>query len=213
MTEKDPKATRWGKGTRADSGAAHESILDAALCCYKKEGIIKTTVEHVAKEAKVSRTTVYRYFKNRDEILTGVVLREAHQVLQAMQSALKDVGDIDEYLVEGMVFCLQMAPKMPLYRFGFGVEGAAMTSRLCFSSKELYEIGGEIIEPLYQRAMEKGQIPDSMDPKLIIEWAARILLSFLINPSPMTKTEEQQRALFSAFIKPVFKQNLLVSNS
>lgn len=206
MNNKKSNTTRWGKGIRADSFSAQEQILDAALSCYQKEGIIKTTVEHVARESKVSRTTVYRYFKNRDEILTGVVFREAIQVLNEMQEALKDANELADFLVEGMVFCLQMAPKMPLYRFAFGAEGAALTSRLCFSSSELLALGDEIIDPYYQRALAEGRIPAEMDKMQIIEWVARVLLSFIANPSPVAQTAEQQRRMFRLFLAPVFQQ-------
>jgi AcrR family transcriptional regulator len=213
MHKQTNNATRWGKRTRADSESAREQILDAALGCYQSEGIIKTTVEHVAREAKVSRTTVYRYFKNRDEILTGVVLREAMIVLDAMQQSMQGIDDLADYLVEGMVFILQMAPRMPLYRFGFGAEGAALTSRLCFTSEELLALGRALVGPKYENALAKADVPEAMQLDHIIEWVTRILLSYLTTSSTMERSELELRALFSTFLKPAFNQKSLPAGS
>jgi len=204
MTVDISSATRWGKGTRANSNFAREQILDAALVCYERDGIIKTTVEHVAREAKVSRTTVYRYFANRDEVLTGVVVRESVQVLQKMQKQLRHIDNLADYLVEAMVYLLQIAPKMPLYPYAFGSEGAELTSRLCYTSEELFALGTRVIEPLYEKAVEAGEISKDVSVIHVIEWVVRILLSYMTTPSALVTTEDQQRAMLRTFLRPAF---------
>jgi len=201
---KEP-ATRWGKGTRADSQSGREQILDAALRCYAAEGVIKTTVEHVAREAKVSRTTVYRYFRNRDEVLSAVVLRESMQILQAMQTQLAHIDDLVEFLVEGMVFCLMEAPKMPLYPYGFGEEGAVLTSRLSISSEEVLTLAIELIRPFYERAMQRGVLRASVEPVSLVEWVVRLLLSYMVAAGPNTKTADDYRELFYRYLAPALR--------
>jgi AcrR family transcriptional regulator len=63
-----------------DSGASDERLLDAAASCYARFGLAKTTAEDVAREAGISRATLYRHFKNRDELLLAVVAREASRL-------------------------------------------------------------------------------------------------------------------------------------
>ena len=198
-------ATRWGKGTRADTLSGREQILDAALRCYANDGVIKTTVEHVAREAKVSRTTVYRYFRNRDEVLSALVLRESMQILQVMQEQLAHIDDLVEFLVEGMVFCLVEAPKMPLYPYGFGEEGAVLTSRLSISSEEVLALGVALIQPLYDRAVARGTLRKGVEPLLLVEWVVRILLSYMVTTSPAIKSAEDYRQLFYVYLAPALR--------
>ena len=54
-------------------------ILDAALTCYEQSGIGNTRLEDVAATAGIGRTTLYRYVKNRDDLLNKVVLRDASE--------------------------------------------------------------------------------------------------------------------------------------
>jgi len=40
--------------------------MDAAEACFDKYGIAKTTMDDIAKEAGVSRPTLYRWFPTRE---------------------------------------------------------------------------------------------------------------------------------------------------
>ena len=51
-----------------------ERILQATYDCVGRWGLAKTTIEDAAREAGVSRATVYRYFPGgRDELIGAVV--------------------------------------------------------------------------------------------------------------------------------------------
>ena len=43
-----------------DPDTARDRLLDAAEACFERSGISNTTVEDIAKQASVSRATVYR---------------------------------------------------------------------------------------------------------------------------------------------------------
>ena len=55
------------KSTNPDT---QQRIVDAAVRCVKKWGIAKVTLNDIAKEAGVTRPTVYSYFSNRDEVVS-----------------------------------------------------------------------------------------------------------------------------------------------
>src|SRR5436190_22103437 len=45
-----------------------ETLLDCTECLFRRYGYKKTTIEDIAQEARVSRATVYLYFKCKEEI-------------------------------------------------------------------------------------------------------------------------------------------------
>ena len=51
-----------------------ESILDAAIQVYLEQGYHGTTMEKIAKEAELSRATLYLYFKTKDEIFVSAIV-------------------------------------------------------------------------------------------------------------------------------------------
>ena len=54
-----------------------DEILDAALQVFARRGLHKTKLEEVAKEAGISKGTIYLYFKNKEELFVAA----AHRVL------------------------------------------------------------------------------------------------------------------------------------
>ena len=118
-----------------------ERLLDAAEDCYRRFGIGKTVVEDVGKAASLSRATVYRYFENRDELLLGVVAREAYRLAAEAQQYLRRFDNVGSWIVEGLLFCLREIPGRPTLAILFGVENVGAASRLVLRSAELSEIG------------------------------------------------------------------------
>jgi AcrR family transcriptional regulator len=53
-----------------------EVILDAALAEFERHGVRRVALDDVARRAGVSRTTIYRRFANRDDLMSAVIERD-----------------------------------------------------------------------------------------------------------------------------------------
>ena len=74
-----------------------ERLLQATYDCVARWGLAKTTIEDAAREAGVSRATVYRYFPGgRDELLSAVVGWEFSRFFLRLWAALNDVKTSSE---------------------------------------------------------------------------------------------------------------------
>lgn len=54
-----------------------DPVLDAAARCIDRKGFDNTSLEEVAAEAGVSRTTLYRRYGNRDSLFTALLIARA----------------------------------------------------------------------------------------------------------------------------------------
>jgi AcrR family transcriptional regulator len=194
--------TRWGTSKNADAREARDRILDAASRCFDRAGVPKTTMRDVAAEAKVTRTTLYRYFENREAVVVGVMLRETHHFRERILEALKDIDDVGEFIVEGILFCLREAPKRQLHILLFGGEASNLMGRLFLSSEQLFEIGIELLRPLFEPAREKGLLRDGIELSSLHEWVARIILSYMTTPSSRIENEAEMRELLRRLLLP-----------
>ena len=70
--------------------ASTESILDAALVEFDRHGIRRVALDDVARRAGVSRTTIYRRFANRDDLVAAVMDRENARLFADIAADLKD---------------------------------------------------------------------------------------------------------------------------
>ena len=58
--------------TRTDATERRAKILNAARWCFLNFGFSKTSLEDIAKRANISRTLLYRVFRDKEDIFTAV---------------------------------------------------------------------------------------------------------------------------------------------
>ncbi len=83
---------------KPDSALA--AILDAAVLEFAQHGIRRVALEDVARRAGVSRTTIYRRFASRDELVAAVVERENAALFADIAAELNRAGPQADYYVE-----------------------------------------------------------------------------------------------------------------
>ena len=66
-----------------------ERIVEAARKLFTKYGYKKVSMDEIAKEAGVTKKTVYAYFKDKDELFQYFVLEE----VEKMKSIVKEIED------------------------------------------------------------------------------------------------------------------------
>ncbi|APE16837.1 MULTISPECIES: TetR/AcrR family transcriptional regulator [Mycolicibacterium] len=77
-----------------------EAILDAALVEFDQHGIRRVALDDVARRAGVSRTTIYRRFANKDDLVSAVMDRENLRLFADIADELKTARPQSNYYVE-----------------------------------------------------------------------------------------------------------------
>jgi AcrR family transcriptional regulator len=185
-----------------ETATVQAKLLDAAERCFSQFGLTKTTMEDVARSAGLSRATVYRYFKNRDELLMGVVEREARSAAREIERRLEGIRNPGDYLVEGIVQALDLVPKRPALSMLFLADTVGMTSRLFTTSERMANIALELLLPVIEPARKKGLLREEVETGLMIEWTFRIISSYLTVPSSMARNEDEMRAILRTMLLP-----------
>ena len=89
--------------------ASTEAILDAALAEFDRHGIRRVALDDVARRAGVSRTTIYRRFANRDELLAAVMDRENERLFTEIAAELKTARPQSNFYVEAFTAAILRA--------------------------------------------------------------------------------------------------------
>jgi AcrR family transcriptional regulator len=89
---------------RATPGSAETRIITAALRCISRWGVAKTTADDIARDAGISRATLYRAFPGgRDVVLSAVLRHEVGRFFATVSSQLDEADDLEDLLVRGLV--------------------------------------------------------------------------------------------------------------
>jgi AcrR family transcriptional regulator len=83
-----------------------EAILDAAVVEFERHGLRRVALDDVARRAGVSRTTIYRRFSNKDELIAAVVERENVALFADIAAELKQAGPQSNYYVEAFTLSI-----------------------------------------------------------------------------------------------------------
>lgn len=180
-----------------------DTILRAARHCYLHFGIEKTGMQDIAKQAKVARSTIYRYYATADELLLALITTEMRDVNQQLGKKLARFERPEDTIVEGLLIAIKTIPRHPLLSQVFaGDDGSALRQKV-WNSPAIVALGNDLMATVMQTALAHGQLQRAVRSEVLIEWVYRILLSFLSLPSNWIKTEKQLRETLHTLLIPV----------
>ena len=82
-----------------------DAILDAAMTAFFTRGFEKTSMDDIAKGAGLSRSLLYVYFRDKDDIHMGLCLRAAESILAYKQEEqAKHTLGIDKVQATGQAY-------------------------------------------------------------------------------------------------------------
>lgn len=177
-----------------------ERVVDATLVCLARHGTLKTTVDDIARQAGLSRATVYRAFPGgRDEVLAAVVDTEMARLFSALGVRLGEARDLTEALVAGIVEASSRIRDHAALGFLVAHEPEMVLGHLAFDeSDRLLATASRFTAPFLARWMSPAEAGR------VAEWATRIVLSYAIAPSEHTDLTDPVQAtrLVETFVMP-----------
>jgi AcrR family transcriptional regulator len=197
---------RWGDEVPTDAAAARERLIDAAEASIDRFGLAKTTLEDIAREAAVSRATVYRYFANRDELMLAVLLRDLERSQERdLEEFFEDANDPAAFgraLVEAAVYLLSAIRNSPKLQLLLQREGPGFTSTISGASEALFAQWIDDVAPYLAAAQTAGLLRVDLDAAETAEWILRIILSLLTIEAPRHHSPEEERRLMTTYVIP-----------
>ncbi|WP_301176289.1 TetR/AcrR family transcriptional regulator [Actinomadura geliboluensis] len=162
-------------------------ILDAALAEFETYGLRRVSVEDVAKRAGVARTTIYRRFSNKEQLLQAVILRECHRFLTAIAEATEDLASAEEAVVEGFVVGLRSARTHPLMTRVLESEPEAFLPQLSMNGGAVMLAARDILADRLRRARPG----DAQDHNTVAEVLLRLAVSLLLVPGGGLRLDDE----------------------
>lgn len=192
---------RWGDQAPSNVDGARDRLLDAAEACFERFGIAKTTIEDVAKEASVSRATIYRYFAGRDAVVSGVILRETERYLERVRPRVESQPDLGRAILEFVEVTLRAAVRDETVGLLFtSDDGLNSVGIIGGASVALFEMVSEFLRPVFEARADE-HLP-GLSVEDASEWILRAILSLLTVKGPKRRTAEGLDTYLRRFLLP-----------
>jgi len=198
-------STRWGSGKRSGVNEARARLIEAATNCYRRDGVEHTGLKSIAAEARISRQTIYRYFKSRREILKAVIQHDFDFFWRSITVRLQTIEKFEDYLIEALLLTLDYAENNPDSLIMFRADSAPALEDFLVSDQDHALRFTWLLRPQYESRI--GASSPLLDAQLVIlcEWFNRTLISYLCRPSSIFKSPDELRWLLSVLM-PTFEK-------
>jgi len=200
--------TRWWGSDSAllDDDEARRRLLEAASRCIVRRGSARIRMGEVADEAGVARSTVYRYFQNRDDLIIGLFLARIDAALEKVVARLDDPGDAAACIPELVLGPNSFIEGSPVNEALFSPGSRDMVVALELGSEPLINASYRHFGPLLERWQAEGQIHPDLDLHDTVRWIGVVAITMLATPwrerSGAAKREFLDRYLVRALVVP-----------
>jgi len=170
---------------------ARQRILEATYACVARWGLSKTTVEDAAREAGLSRATVYRYFPGgRDELIDAVVSWQFLLFFVSLYEEVHGATSLEEVLDRGLVFARKALVEHEVLQKMLETEPEVLMPKLTVeSNRTVGLIAGFLVPYLHEHGMAEGvEIHEAAD------FLARMILSYISSPGHWDLGDPEQVA-------------------
>lgn len=157
-----------------DDGAT--AVLDAAADHLRRYGLSRWSIDDIADAAGVGRTSVYRWFGSRDDVVHAVLARELRTTLRAVADATAAVEAFEDKAVEATLVCFA-ALEGSVVDHLLRIDPSTVLPLLTTGAGPLVALARTALAP---QLVAAGLVPDAAQAAIVAESMARLGLSFVL---------------------------------
>ncbi|MYR07169.1 TetR family transcriptional regulator [Gordonia sp. SID5947] len=193
------RRTGWGGELPVDDTEAVARILCAARLVIESEGA-DVSVTLVARELRVTRQTVYRYFRSVQELLAAVALDAGRTAAPTIIDRVRTITDPAAVVVELVASAIEIltTDRVLVFLLGPGAStgllGGSMTGQVARDQAR------SILDELEFDWHKLGFDDDTFDQ--LVEWCLLVIGAYIHRPDDEIPEPSQLRTYLSVWMRP-----------
>jgi AcrR family transcriptional regulator len=195
MTEIDPMRA---PGARADWSAAEIAVLEAVKTCCERWGVDKVTVDDIAKQAGVSRATLYRLFPGgKDVVFDAHRVYELDQFFEVLLAHIDGAETLERLLVRAITCAMRELRADEHLAIMLASEPGAVVSDLTVDGlPRIIRVASAYLVPLLDPYMARPQ------SRALVDVLVRLVVSYFLAPSELVDLTDpdETRTFVTSFI-------------
>jgi len=175
-------------------------LVDAAERIVREGGVNALRLDSVAEAVGLHRSSVYRYFESKEDLLTAVATQASMRVRRKVVKELGGSAPPEQLLAEGLAMALAELATDPVHR--------ALTDPSV--SEAMAKVGGKaltsglapLVDPVFEEAAEQGLLRKGVSPEDASRWLQVVARGLLRSPD-ILPDGPQLTALLERMLIPV----------
>lgn len=180
-------------------------IVEGARQCFERFGFEKTTMEDIARAAKISRPTIYKHFPGKAEIVDHIGFGELERIQEVVRTRITWQNSFAELVTEVIVASIFVARENQyIRRF---VEELEVTAHSVAPTSP-YQIQARARwESVLRRARDSGELAPDLELGDVVNWISHNQVMLLKTIDQIGADETRLRFIVRRFVvEPLLAQ-------
>ncbi len=170
-----------------DYEAMRQRLVDAAATAVRKGGLGGLRLDSVADAVGLHRSSVYRYFDSKEDLVVAVVVQASLRVGRHVIASLGEAAVPERFVVEGLVIALTEMADDPVFTSLLEPSASASVARIAGTA--LTEGIRPLVEPMFVAAAARGVLRDGVTPEIAMQWLQIVATGLLRRPTIVDPAE------------------------
>jgi len=155
---------------------ARDRILAATYLCVSRYGIAKTTVDDVARTARISRATIYRTFPGgKDQLIRETIAWETGRFFRRLAEEVAGVPDFASLLERALIFAHQSIDQHDVLQKILQTEPGRLLPQLTVESERVVGFIAAFLIP----HLDREPLVPGVEIHQAADYLARMILSLI----------------------------------
>lgn len=171
-------SNEWGSPTRtltlnaeSTSRITRATLSAAAVGCFERYGVHRTSMADVAEAAGVSRQSVYRLFPTRADLLEYIMGQRIEKMAKRLLKVFSEFDNFEDALIEGSIISIQIGQSDALFAEIVAQGGDHRLDQfLLRGSPAVQKRMLELWDGVLDRAREQGRLRPGISNEQAVDW-------------------------------------------
>ncbi|WP_353096592.1 TetR/AcrR family transcriptional regulator [Tissierella praeacuta] len=185
--------------TPEQQAARREEIIDVALRLIEENGFQKTSMRKIAVSTNMGKSSLYDFFKTKDEIIVYVVEKKIEETIQKVQRIIADESSPEQCLRKIMMNHLEVPKQYRTVLMWLNAESDYLEEEYRKRLKTARYSYQDIIKSVIEHGVAAG-IFRKMDVDLIARLLINSILAIVYTSRPSASPEKMLEETMNIFL-------------
>lgn len=186
---------------QVDYDEMRQRMLASASDIICEKGVSALRLDAMAKHAGIARSTVYRYFDSKEQLVYEVMTSELHQFATDMAAEVSGIKDPVEQLLLGIYGSICAYRTNPRLQRLIGTEHQNNVALVTLVLREFPPVMVPYIQPYFDAPDGRGNFRQDLDIEQVVRWLLNVVLSMAVFGDG-GQSAEQELAMLRAMLLP-----------
>ena len=181
------------------NGGALDKVLQAAERSIVDYGIEKVTMDDIAKEAGLSRQTLYRYFGSKNALIEDLSIHKVQEINDAVSLCVGKIQDPKKKIIEAIVESVLTIREDPI-SMALIENNRLVMERVLPKNEAISDLHIARWRPILKQAKEDGVISEDISQRKLISWLIFLQVSLVPWSNALQLSRSDLKKLVETFV-------------